>query len=91
MSFKEEKCLIAYFSRKGDNYVNGRIVNLSVGNTEVVAKMICEMMEGDLFSIDTVTQYPVDYTETSKIAQKKSVKMHGLHYPAIWTIWILIL
>ena len=32
------KSLIAYFSRKGNNYVGGSIVNLPIGNTEVVAK-----------------------------------------------------
>ena len=32
------KSLIAYFSRKGNNYVDGSIVNLPIGNTEVVAK-----------------------------------------------------
>lgn len=36
------KTLIAYFSRKGANYVNGSIINLSVGNTEVAAKMAQE-------------------------------------------------
>jgi flavodoxin len=71
MTFKYENCLIAYFSRKGDNYVSGRIVNLSIGNTEVVAKMIREMTEGDLFSIDPATPYPADYTETTRIAQKE--------------------
>lgn len=29
------KTLIAYFSRKGANYVNGSIVNLPIGNTKV--------------------------------------------------------
>lgn len=71
MNLKDENCLIAYFSRKGDNYVSGRIVNLQIGNTEVVAKMICGMTAGNLFSIDTVTQYPVDYAETTKVAQKE--------------------
>jgi hypothetical protein len=28
------KSLIAYFSRKGNNYVGGSIVNLPIGNTE---------------------------------------------------------
>lgn len=37
INLKEEKCLIAYFSREGNNYVSGRIVNLPIGNTEVVA------------------------------------------------------
>ena len=35
--------LIAYFSRPGENYVNGNIVNLEVGNTEIAAKMIQEI------------------------------------------------
>ena len=34
------KVLIAYFTRKGNNYVSGNIVNSPVGNTEVAAKMI---------------------------------------------------
>lgn len=34
------KGLIAYYSRAGNNYVNGDIVHLPVGNTEVAAKMI---------------------------------------------------
>ena len=38
---KEEmgKTLIAYFSKKGENYVNGSIVNLLVGNTEVATNV----------------------------------------------------
>jgi hypothetical protein len=32
------KGLIAYFSRKGNNYVGGSIVSLPIGNTEVIAK-----------------------------------------------------
>ena len=38
MNLKDEKCLIAYYSRNGNNYVCGRIVNLPIGNTEVFAK-----------------------------------------------------
>ena len=39
-NLKEEKCLVAYFSREGNNYVSGKIVNLPVGNTKVVADML---------------------------------------------------
>lgn len=63
------KTLIAYFSRKGANYVNGSIVNLPVGNTEAAAKMAQEAVGGDLFEIKTVKAYPADYTETTKVAQ----------------------
>ena len=41
--------LIAYFSRAGENYVNGNILNLSVGNTELAAKIIQEVTGADLF------------------------------------------
>lgn len=40
MNLKGKKCLIAYYSRKGSNYVSGRIVDLPIGNTEVAANMI---------------------------------------------------
>ena len=63
------KTLIAYFSRKGANYVNGSMVNLSVGNTEVAAKMAQEVVSGDLFEIKTIKTYPTDYTETTNVAQ----------------------
>lgn len=35
-----KKMLVAYFSHKGENYSNGRIVELKQGNTAVVADMI---------------------------------------------------
>ncbi|WP_425800441.1 flavodoxin [Desulfitobacterium sp. Sab5] len=71
MSFSDAKCLIAYFSREGNNYVSGRIVNLAVGNTEVAAKMIREITGGDLFSIEAVNAYPEDYTETTEVAKQE--------------------
>jgi flavodoxin len=71
MNLKEEKCLIAYYSRDGNNIVSGRIENLQVGNTEVVAKLIQEMTEGDVFCINTVNSYPEDYTETTEVTKKE--------------------
>ncbi|CCO06863.1 flavodoxin [Desulforamulus hydrothermalis] len=69
--FKEGKTLITYYSREGNNYVNGRIVNLQVGNTEVAAKMIQKITGGKLFRINTIKKYPEDYTETTKVAQQE--------------------
>lgn len=42
---------------------------MPIGNTEVVAKIIHEMTEGDLFCIDPVNSYPEDYTETTEVAK----------------------
>lgn len=63
------KILIAYYSRKGQNYVNGAIKNLAKGNTEVIAEMIQKNIGGELFEIDTVKNYPVDYTECTQVAK----------------------
>lgn len=71
MKANDKKCLIAYFSRKGQNYVSGRIVDLKVGNTEVVAKMIQKITGGDMFHIKSVTAYPKDYTETTEVAKNE--------------------
>lgn len=64
----KSKILIAYYSRKGENYLNGSIVTLTIGNTEVVAMKIQEIIGGELFEIDTVKPYPEDYTETTNVA-----------------------
>lgn len=62
------KILIAYFSRRGQNYVNGSIRNLEIGNTEVIARWLAEETGGVLFHIDTVEPYPSDYNETTRQA-----------------------
>ena len=43
------KTLIVYYSRKGENYWNGSIKNLSKGNTEIVAEKFGELPCGELF------------------------------------------
>ncbi|MGA2554235.1 MAG: flavodoxin [Smithella sp.] len=61
--------MVAYFSRKGQNYVNGKIVNLPIGNTEVVAKIIQKITGSGIFHIESVKPYPVDYTEATEVAK----------------------
>ena len=53
--------LILYYSRKGQNYVNGAIKDLAKGNTEICAEYIRQAVGGDLFEIDTVKAYSADY------------------------------
>lgn len=56
------KTLIAYYSRRGENYVNGSIISLPKGNTEVVVEKIKTLMPGaDVFHIDTVRRYSESY------------------------------
>lgn len=65
------KVLIAYFSRRGSNYVAGSVVELEKGNTEVLAEKIQALTGGDLFHIEPVTEYPNDYYKLTEIAKEE--------------------
>jgi flavodoxin len=53
-----KKSLVAYYLREGNNYVAGRIIYLPVGNTEVVAQKIQQLIGAELFEIKTLMDYP---------------------------------
>lgn len=63
--------LVIYYSRSGQNYVDGEIVELEKGNTELVAEYIQRAVGADLFKIETVTPYPEDYMECTEVAKKE--------------------
>lgn len=76
--------LIAYFSRPGNNYVNGRVINLPVGNTEIAAKKIKEITGCELFKIDPVKKYSEDYhvcTEEAKQDLRGDARPELAEYP----------
>lgn len=62
--------IIVYFSRENENYVNGLIKNLTVGNTEVAAKMIQKLTGGDIFKIEPIQPYSKNYNECIAEAQE---------------------
>ena len=56
------KTLIAFFSRRGQNYVDGSIPDLAKGNNEVIVEKIkAQLPNADVFRIDTVKKYSPDY------------------------------
>lgn len=61
--------LIAFFSRKDENYVNGIIKDLKVGNTEVAAKIIQQNTGADLFKIEPKKEYSKGYNDCIAEAQ----------------------
>lgn len=63
------KKLIAFYSRADENYVNGLIKTLKVGNTEIAAGIIKELTGADLFKIEQVKPYSKDYNECMAQAQ----------------------
>ena len=63
--------LVAYFSRAGQNYGNGGVINLPKGNTEILAEAIAAELGADIFKIDTVEPYPTDYYATTDQAKRE--------------------
>lgn len=71
------KNLIIYYSRKGENYVNGGVKSLAKGNTEYCAEFIQNAVGGDLFEIETVKEYAADYNACiadAKTEQKQKAR-----------------
>jgi hypothetical protein len=62
--FRRRNVLLAYFSRAGENYYYGGRIDLKVGNTEIVARMIRKLISCDVHRIEPVDPYPHDYERT---------------------------
>lgn len=76
--------LIAFFSRRDENYVNGMIKVLDIGNTEVVAGIIRELTEAELFRIEPVQVYSKSYNECiaqAQADQKRNARPELKTYP----------
>ena len=56
--------LLAYFSRAGENYYYGGRRRLSVGNTEVLADLIRQHLDCDVYRIEAADPYSDDYDDT---------------------------
>lgn len=65
------KTLVIYYSRKGQNYVNGNIRSLAKGNTQVVAEFIKKAVGADLFEVETVKNYSADYMTCTDEAKQE--------------------
>ncbi len=56
--------LLVYFSRPGENYWNGGRRTLEVGNTEILANLIRERLDCDVFRIEASPAYSDRYDPT---------------------------
>ncbi len=63
-----KKVLVAFFSRAGENYSVG---NVKTGNTQIVAQMIADATNANLFHIKPVKEYPADYSECTEVAKNE--------------------
>lgn len=68
MDFTNKKVLIAFFSKKGENWYKDGLKDLAKGNTEVFAEDIQKATKGDIFEIIPAKAYPNGYDECCKVA-----------------------
>ena len=61
--------LIAFFSRRDENYVGGVLKTLDVGNTEIAASVIQKLTSADVFQIIPQQAYSKDYNTCISEAQ----------------------
>ncbi len=65
------KMLIAYFSKDGENYVEGKMKNLEKGNTAAIAEYIQKITGADLYEIKREIPYPYSYKECVEQAKQE--------------------
>ncbi len=65
------KTLVIYYSRGGQNYVNGKVELLEKGNTRIVCEFIRDAVGADLFRLETVKPYSDNYIACTEEAKKE--------------------
>ncbi len=61
--------IVIYFSRAGENYVNGEIKKLKTGNTQLAAEILSKATGSDLFRVEPLIKYSEDYSQCVEEAQ----------------------
>ncbi len=77
------RVLLAYFSRAGENYYYGGRRDLEVGNTEVLAGIIAELIDCDVHRIEAADPYPASYDDTVQrnVTEQNSDARPGIANP----------
>ena len=65
------KALVVYFSRVGENSVNGRIEIIKKGFTEILAEKIASLTGSAMYKIEPKEAYPTSYEECVKRSRKE--------------------
>ena len=65
------KSIVIYFSRPGENYINGSILSIKKGNTKRIAEMIARYAGADLFELVPEMAYPNGYDDCLQLASNE--------------------
>ena len=73
------KQLVVYFSRVGENSLNGEKQIINKGFTEILAEKISSALNAPMYKIEPVEPYPFSYDECVKRSRKEDET--GERYP----------
>ncbi|WP_321387614.1 flavodoxin [uncultured Enterococcus sp.] len=62
---------VIYYSKSGENYVNGQLKRLEKGNTAVVAEKIAAYLDAELIQLIPKKEYPESYQQTVEMAERE--------------------
>lgn len=75
--------VVIYFSRAGENYINGRKQMISVGNTAVLAEKISYQVDAAAFQLSPKLSYSDNYDEAVQQAEKEKKASARVEYEAL--------
>ena len=73
------KKLVVYFSRTGENSVDGELEYISKGFTEIIAEKIAKIEDAELYRLLPVEPYPANYEEC--VARSRREDQENLKVP----------
>lgn len=71
---------VIYFSREGENLINGEIKEIQIGHTHILAKIIAEELDCETSEIQPVVRYPNSYIDTEYIVEQEKEKKMNPEY-----------
>lgn len=71
-NYKDKKSIVIYFSRADENYFGGTMKYIEKGNTEVIAEYIRDILGADMFKVEPLEPYSVDYMQCIEEAKVRT-------------------
>lgn len=71
-NYKDKKSIVIYFSRADENYFGGTMKYIEKGNTEVIAEYIRDITGSDMFKVEPLEPYSVDYMQCIEEAKVRT-------------------
>ena len=77
------KAAVVFFSRAGENFINGKTKKIAIGNTVVFAQKVAALLDTECIKLKEVERYPEKYEEAVKRAENEKKQLSRITYHPI--------